>query len=140
MENRAAGVFILRVLLGIIFLMQGYGKVIGFGMAALYENAFQAYESTFLPTFLIKGVAYFTSYAELIGGAMLILGLGRKWALYMLGLVLLMVSYGHGLQQPIWDLSHVFPRAMMLVSLLFLPENWDKWQLDRFLMKKESPV
>jgi putative oxidoreductase len=136
MQNRAFAIFFLRALLGIIFLMQGFGKVFTWGVNNVYASAFQSMEATFLPKWLLWITAYFTSYVELIGGFLLIIGLFRKEALYALAAVLLIVSYGHGLEQAIWDLSHVFPRAILLAALLLLPQNWDEWHLDKVLRKK----
>ena len=132
--NRSAGTLVARVLLGLIFFMQGYGKLTKFGMDNLYRM-FEPYEAQ-LPTFLVKFAAYFTTYAELIGGGLLILGLFRNFSPYALGLVLLIVSFGHGLSEPIWDLSHVFPRAVLLIALLWVPKEWDQWHLDRLLNKR----
>lgn len=132
--NRHAGTFIARVLLGLIFMMQGYGKLTKFGMDNLYRM-FEPYEEQ-LPTFVVKFAAYYTTYVELIGGLLLVLGLLRNYALYALGLVLLIVSFGHGLSEPIWDLSHVFPRAVLLVALLWIPQEWDQWQLEKLINKR----
>lgn len=131
--NRTVAAFITRVLLGIIFLMQGYGKVFTFGMDNLYKG-FAPYEKQ-LPKFLVVFTAYYTTYVELIGGMLLVLGLLRNYALYALGSVLLIVSFGHGLSQPIWDLSHVFPRAVLLIALLVMPQEWDCWQLQKLLKR-----
>lgn len=130
-NTRPAGVFFARALLGIIFLMQGYGKVFTIGVPEVYEMFFKDFESTFLPKWLIVGTAYFSSYIELIAGFFLIIGLFRKYALFLLAIDLLVVSFGHGLMQPIWDLQHVIPRAILLSALLLFPDEWDKWNVDR---------
>lgn len=135
MLNKIVGLFIVRMLLGLIFLMQGYGKVFSWGMDNVYSGSFMVYESTFLPKFILYFAAYFTSYVELIGGFLLVIGLFRNFALYALGAVLLIVSFGHGLSTPIWDLSHVFFRAVFLTVLLLLPEEWDKWQFEKLIKK-----
>lgn len=127
--SRIAAVFFLRSLLGLIFFMQGYGKVITWGITEVYARYFQSFE-TVLPPFLLKFIVYYTSYVELIGGGLLLLGLKTRWALYALGSVLLIVSFGHGLESPIWDLQHVMYRAMLLVGVLLLPEAWDRWSVD----------
>jgi len=130
---RAAGIFFARTLLGIIFLMQGYGKIFTIGVVKLYGMFFKDFETTFLPKWLIWGTAYYTSYIEMIGGLLLVIGLFRKYALYLLGLDLLIVSFGHGLMEPIWDLQHVMPRALLLIVLLLVPQEWDRWNGDQFL-------
>lgn len=136
-DSRAAGLMFLRTLLGIIFFMQGFGKVVTFTVPKVYQMFFKEFENTFLPGWLIKGTAYYTSYIELIGGFLLIIGLFRKQVLYLLSLDLLVVSFGHGLREPIWDLQHVFPRAVLLATLFLLPGEWDIWNSDS-LRKKES--
>lgn len=133
---QTTGLFFIRVLLGIIFFMQGYGKVITLGVSKVYELFFKNFETTFLPKWLIVLTAYFTSYVELICGFLLIIGLYRKYAMYLLVINLLVVSFGHGLTEPIWDLSHVMPRAILLAAILLLPMQWDKWNLDSLLNRK----
>jgi uncharacterized membrane protein YphA (DoxX/SURF4 family) len=135
---RAAGIFFIRCLLGIIFLMQGYGKIFSFTVPKLYNMFFHDFEKTFLPKWLIWTTAYYTSYVEMIGGFLLIVGLFRKQALLLLAVDLLVVSFGHGLLEPIWDLSHVFPRAMLLITLFLAPLQWDRYHLDGLLVPGRS--
>jgi uncharacterized membrane protein YphA (DoxX/SURF4 family) len=130
---RHAGTFFIRTLLGIIFLMQGYGKVFTMGVPHVYERFFKVFEDGVLPKWLIVFTAYYTSYVELIGGFLLVTGLFRKFAMYLLALDLLIVSFGHGLMEPIWDLSHVIPRAILLSALFLLPTDWDEWNLDKLI-------
>jgi uncharacterized membrane protein YphA (DoxX/SURF4 family) len=136
-QQRAAGILFLRLLLGVIFFMQGYGKIFTIGVGKLYSMFFATYEAM-LPQWLIWSTAYYTSYIEFIGGALLILGLCRRRVLYLLALCLVIVSFGHGLTEPIWDLQHVFPRAVLLGALLLLPQEWDRWHADGLLTKKSG--
>ncbi|HEY4196837.1 MAG TPA: DoxX family protein [Mucilaginibacter sp.] len=128
--SRAAAILFIRALLGLIFLMQGYGKIFIFTVPKVYDMFFKVFEATWLPKWLIWATAYYTSYTELICGFLLIIGLFRKYALYFLGIDLLIVSYGHGLMEPIWDLQHVIPRAILLIALLIVPQEWDIWHAD----------
>lgn len=136
--NKAVATLTIRLLLGFIFLMQGYGKVFTYGMDMVYQGFFLETYKDLLPEFLIYGTAYFTSYAELICGLMLVVGLKRDYALYVLAAVLVIVTFGHGLAEPIWDLSHVMPRAILLVSLLLLPKDWDRFSVDRLLSRDSN--
>ena len=129
---RTFGMFFLRSLLGIIVLMQGWGKVFGWGLPKVYDMWFKDFEKTFLPKWVIWGTAYYTSYVELIAGLLLIVGLFKRIALYLLAVDLLIVSYGHGLLEPIWDLQHVIPRSILVGALLLLPDEWDKWRISSF--------
>jgi uncharacterized membrane protein YphA (DoxX/SURF4 family) len=135
---RAAALLFTRALLGIIFLMQGYGKVFTYTVPKVYSMFFNDFEKTLLPKWLIWGTAYYTSYVELICGFLLIIGLFRKYALYLLGVDLLVVSFGHGLIEPIWDLQHVMPRAILLIILLLAPGEWDKWNADSLISPKAA--
>ena len=128
--SRAAALLFARALLGIIFLMQGYGKIFTYTVPKVYGIFFKDFEKTFLPKWLIWGTAYYTSYVELICGFLLIVGLFRKYALTLLGIDLLVVSFGHGLLEPIWDLQHVIPRAALLIFIWVAPGDWDRWSLD----------
>src|SRR5262249_23373852 len=133
--SRAAGVLFVRLLLGIILFMQGFGKIFTFTVPKVYSMFFKDFEATWLPKWLIWVTAYYTSYIELIGGFLLLIGFLRKQALWLLAVDLLVVSYGHGLLEPIWDLSHVIPRAILLITLFLVPQDWDKWSVDRSLRR-----
>ena len=128
-----------RLLLGIIFFWQGFGKVFTIGVANLYDNGFTSYEETFLPVFLVKFTAYFTSYGELLFGFLILLGLFRKQSYYGLALILLIVSFGHGLQTPIWDLQHVFVRSVLLLFLMMTFKK-DRVALDVLIKRKLNNV
>jgi uncharacterized membrane protein YphA (DoxX/SURF4 family) len=128
-NSSAAGILFIRLLLGVIFLMQGYGKVFTIGVSKLYQMFFTGYENM-LPKWLLLSTAYYTSYIELLGGVLLILGLFKKQTLYLLAINLIIVSFGHGLKEPIWDLQHVFPRALLLTALFLLPQEWDRYNMD----------
>lgn len=132
--KQAAGLFLIRGVLGLIFMMQGFGKIFKWGVDNVYASAFASFEGI-LPKFLLWGTVYYTSFVELIAGALLLLGLMRYWAALSLVSVLLIVSFGHGLEQPIWDLQHVFPRTVLLAAFLLLPRDWDRWHLDGLLRK-----
>ena len=133
--NQHIGTLTLRLLLGFLFFFQGYGKVFKFGVDNVYANFFKATYENLLPDFLTYATAYYTSYVELIAGFMLIIGLKRDWALYALASVLVIVTLGHGLAEPIWDANHVLVRAVFLIPLLLLPQKWDKYSLDSLLAR-----
>jgi len=134
--NKIVAVTTIRLVLGFIFLMQGYGKVFKFGLDKVYNNFFLPTYQELLPTFLLQATAYYTSYVELLGGLLLVIGLFRDYALYALATVLVIVSFGHGLSEPIWDLSHVMYRLILLIALLLLPKVWDRFTLDRIVLNK----
>ena len=134
--NRSIAVLTIRLILGFIFLMQGFGKVFTWGVENVYNmDFFYPTYQDLLPEFIIKATAYYTSYIELIAGFLLVLGLKRDYALYALASVLIIVTFGHGLANPIWDLSHVIFRAIPLVALLILPKEYDRFSADYLINK-----
>lgn len=135
--NRNIGVLTMRLILGFIFFWQGYGKVFKFGIDNVYNNFFKKTYQDLLPDFIILATAYFTTFAELIAGFLLVIGLGRDWALYILAAVLVVVTFGHGMAEPIWDTSHVLVRALFLVPLLLLPKEWDVFSVDHLIRKNK---
>ncbi|MGG8497391.1 DoxX family membrane protein [Tenacibaculum sp. TC6] len=135
MLNQYIAVLTIRLLLGLIFFFQGFGKVVTFGLDAVYKNFFLKDFSDLLPEFLLYATAYYTSIVELIDGFLLIIGFKRDLALYALASVLVIVTFGHGLKTPIWDLSHVMFRGILLISLLLLPKELDKFSIDFFIKK-----
>jgi len=135
-RNRQIATLSIRLILGLIFFFQGFGKVFTFGMDAVYQNFFSSTYKEILPEFLTIATAYYTSYIELIAGFLLIIGLKRDYALYALASVLILVSLGHGLVDPIWDLSHLMYRTILLISLLLLPKQWDILSIDYLLKRK----
>ena len=134
--NRAIAVLTIRLILGLIFLMQGFGKVFTWGVEEVYRaDYFYGTFKDLLPDFIIYSTAYYTSYVELIGGLLVVIGLKRDYALYALASVLVIVTFGHGLADPIWDLSHVIFRLILLPAILIIPKEWDRFTLDNLILK-----
>jgi putative oxidoreductase len=118
-----------RLLLGVLFFSQGYDKVFRIGIPQVIETVAPAYRKLRMPGGIIRLSAYFTSWVELIGGLLLIAGLFKYGALYLLGADLLLVSLAFSLLNPVWDLHHVFYRFALLVFLLVYPAALDTVQL-----------
>ena len=137
--NRTMAVLTLRLVLGFVFLMQGYGKVFSIGVENVHNGFFAETYKDLLPTFITYATAYFTSYVELIGGLLLVIGLKRDLALYALGAVLVVVTFGHGLSSPVWNLSDVMFRLFPLAALLLLPKEWDRF-FYRWIAKEERGI
>ena len=57
MNNTTISLFFVRVLLGIIFLMQGFGKVFTYGVKNVYQQFFSSYME-FFPEFLVLILQY----------------------------------------------------------------------------------
>lgn len=132
-HHEAITVFIARIFLGLLFFFQGYDAL----FKVKVSNIIQAYEEDFsrrgIPRFLTAFGAWFTSIAEFVGGAFLILGLFHYFSLYLIGINLIIASIGFGIVSPMWDMRYVFPRLALLLFLLVLPPSWNVFSLDHLL-------
>ena len=77
-----------------------------------------------------------------VAGALLLLGLRVREALFALGGVLVIVTFGHLLHEPLFNFSgHVIPRLALLLFLLWCPRDDDRYSLDQLLRRREpTPV
>lgn len=132
-HHEMTAVLIARVFLGLLFFFQGYDAVFRIKV----RNVINAYADSFsgkgIPHFLTVAGAWFTSYAELIGGALLVLGFLQYPALWLLGTDLVIASIAFGIASPVWDLRFVFPRLALLLFLLCVPAGWNCFAIDELL-------
>lgn len=134
-NNESILVLILRVILGILFFMQGYDKVIKVKMTGVIQSFRYEFGNVKMPDFILVISAYYSSFIEFIGGAALILGLFTKYTLYFLGADLVLVVTAFSLINPVWDMKIVFPRIVLWSILMIGPESWNKIALDYFWFK-----
>jgi putative oxidoreductase len=90
-------------------------------------------EAHHIPEFMVWMIVLYTSFAEFIGGILLVTGLFSTIALAALGLDLILVVFAFTYLKPMWDMKHVFPRFILIVALLLLPDSHNNWSLDTLL-------
>jgi len=122
--------FFLRVILGILFFFQGYDKVFRLKISGVIDFFKEESRHRPIPQALLVSSAYLSSYIELVAGALLILGLFKTYAMYLLGLDLILVCGAFSILKPMWDMYLLFPRLLLLAILLYLPAEWDVLSLD----------
>lgn len=131
--NIVVAAFVTRAFLGILFVMQAYDKIFILKMPSVFSTVNKEYEKVHIPFWLTRTIIFFTSYVEFFAGILLVLGLYKYIALYALSLDLLIVAFSFSLIKPMWDMQHVFPRFILLITLLVIPPGWDQWALDYLL-------
>jgi putative oxidoreductase len=124
-----------RVFLGCLFFFQGYDAVFKVKIKNVVETFEDEFSKSRIPKSLIVFASWFTSYTELIGGALLILGLFQYAALCLLGINLLIAAIGFGINVPMWNTRHVFPRLILILFLLIVPQSWNVASLDTLFFK-----
>ena len=85
----------VRLILGLIFFMAGIFKVFELGPMGHAERFFLPYQDTFLPVWSLWVVGVSIPIVELLAGALLIIGWMVRWAAVSLGIVLVVVTFGH---------------------------------------------
>ncbi|MEM6645141.1 MAG: MauE/DoxX family redox-associated membrane protein [Bacteroidota bacterium] len=137
-SRRAWGLLFVRLVLGLIFARAGWFKVFEMGPMVHAEQLFLPYaETTFLPAWSLWTMGALIPVVELAAGVLLLGGWRVFEAGLALGAVLVVVTFGHLLTEPLYAFnSHVIPRLMLLAVLLLAPVGWDRFTLDRLLAQR----
>jgi uncharacterized membrane protein YphA (DoxX/SURF4 family) len=138
-SQRAWALLFARLVLGLIFFMAGVWKVFQLGPLEHARKYFLPFSDTFLPVWSLWLVGVTIPWVELIAGALVILGLRLREALIALGFVLAIVTFGHLLREPLYNLTgHVIPRLALLLFVLWCPREHDRFSVDYLLERRKS--
>lgn len=140
-SNRSWAIFFARQVLGLIFFMAGVYKVFRMGPLEHARKLFvEPYADSFLPTWSLWATGSVVPVVELLAGALLIIGLQVRAALIALGLVLILVTFGHLVKEPLFAFhSHVIPRLALLLFIFLLPREDDSLSLDVLVERRAKP-
>lgn len=137
--DRSWALLFTRLVLGLIFFMAGVWKVFQLGPLEHVRKFFLPFADTFLPVWSLWLVGVIIPFIEMIAGALVILGLRIRAALVSLGFVLAVVTFGHLLKEPLYEFhTHVIPRLALLLFILALPREDDKFSMDYLLSRRKS--
>lgn len=135
--DRGWALLFARLVLGLIFFMAGVFKVFELGPFEHARKYFLPYADTFLPVWSLWASGVVIPFVELIAGALVMLGLRIREALVALGFVLVIVTFGHLLKEPLYEFhTHVIPRLALLLFILLLPREDDRFSIDHLLMRR----
>ncbi len=135
--NRAFALLFARGVLGFIFFMAGVYKVFELGPVGHTERFFLPYRDTFLPVWSLWATGCSIPFVELVAGALLLVGFRIREALVSLGVVLVIVTFGHLLKDPLYPFhEHVIPRLALLLFVLVMPPEADRFSVDHVLRVK----
>lgn len=130
----------LRWILGLLFLMAGYWKVFVLTPASHAQEYFvEGFSDTWIPTWLLQILGYSIPFLELVAGLLICIGFKTREALIAVGLLLVITTYGHALQQPLFDIDgHTFTRLALVVFLLLSPAGTDRYSIDQWLLSRKD--
>lgn len=138
--NKGLARFVARQILGLIFFMAGYWKCFDLTPIGHADKFFiESFADTWIPTWLLWATGVSIPVIELVAGALLILGLFQRFTLLVLGAILIIVTYGHLLLDPLFSpIHHVFPRVILLIIVFVLPADEDRWAVDTLRNKYDK--
>src|SRR5256884_8529869 len=137
--NGSWALLFARLVLGLIFFMAGVWKVFQLGPLQHARKYFLPFADTFLPVWSLWATGVVIPFVELIGGALVILGLRTREALIALGFVLAIVTFGHLLKEPLYEFhTHVIPRLALLLFVFMLPREDNRFSVDQLIAKKKA--
>lgn len=132
LDVRAWAIAFARVVLGLIFGMAGYWKCFVLTPPGHVRRFFLPYADTWIPIWLLWTVGLVIPVVELVAGWLLVAGVRVRESLIALGIVLVTVTYGHLLKEPLYSFTgHVIPRLALLVFVALLSEE-DRFSIDRW--------
>jgi len=126
---------LVRLFAGVLFLFQGYDKLFKIKPSGVIDSFMADASERHIPKSAVSLITYYTSLTEFIGGLLLIFGLLTNYVLFALGLDLFLVVIAFSFLEPMWDMKHVFPRLVLVVALLLMPEHYHFFSLDHFINK-----
>ncbi len=132
--------FIVRWILGLLFLMAGFWKVFVLTPAGHAQQFFvEGFSDSWIPTWLLHLFGYSIPFLELVAGLLICIGFRTRAALIAVGLLLILTTYGHSLQQPLFDIDgHTFTRLVLIVFLLLAPVGNDRYSIDHLLLARKG--
>ncbi len=138
-SNVGIATFIVRWILGILFLVAGWWKVFTLTPAEHTRIFFiEGFAESWIPEWLLTLLGTGIPFFELAAGFLLCFGLRIREALAGLGLLLIVTTYGHALQEHLFNpAGHTFTRLAMIIFLLMAPMGEDKLTVDYWLKHRK---
>lgn len=125
--------FLIRIFAGVLFIFQGYDKLFRIKMNAVINTFMNDASRYRVPRPAVAVISWFSSITEFFGGLFLITGFFTTYSLYALGIDLVLVAFAFSFVEPMWNMKHVFPRFVLVITLLLLPVSNRCLSLDKAL-------
>jgi putative oxidoreductase len=120
-KNSAWGPLLLRLMVGIIFIVHGYAKLTSIGLTAVFFG----YAGIPLP----NAMAWLVGIVELLGGIALVLGAFTKHAAVLLSIVMIVAIITYHYPKGFGSME--YPLALLFANLALLftgPGKWALWK------------
>ena len=136
---RTWGIACARVVLGLLMGMRGWDKVFNMTPAVHASRFFTGpYADSWIPQWLLWITGLTIPFVELTTGWLLVIGWRTNEALVALGLLLMLVTYGHMLANPMFNDVFIFTRLVLLVIVAVVPRSSDRLSVDYWLKQRRG--
>lgn len=130
LNTNEIGTFLLRIILGIVFLANGVSKFQG-GI----ENTVGWFESIGIPGFLAYGVGAI----EVLGGIALILGIGTRIVSILFGLIMIGAIFTVKLPAGFLN-GYVYDLVLLVIAIHLLLNGSKLYSLGQLLFRRNEKV
>ena len=139
-EGWTIATFVVRWILGLLFLMAGWWKVFDLTAVEHARRFFvEGFAEHWIPAWFLWALGVTIPYVELGAGVLLCVGFRVRTTLAVLGVLLIVTTYGHALQQPLFNIDgHTFTRLALIVFLLLAPVGADRFTLQAWLARRQN--
>jgi uncharacterized membrane protein YphA (DoxX/SURF4 family) len=139
--RHAWAILFVRLILGLIFFMAGVYKVFPLTPAGHAQKWLLPFRDPFLTTWSLWAVGPAIPFVELIAGALLLIGWRVYESLIALGAVLVIVTFGRLLHEPLYPFHELMiPRLALLFFILVMTRESDHFSLDQVLSRRRPAI
>ena len=133
--DRALGVLILRMTLGLNILLHGVTRTITGSLAGFVGNTVKTFQNSPLPEWQVRAFATIIPFCELAIGIMLLLGLATRWTLIAGSLLMAGLIFGTALRSD-WNLLELQMFYCLLYFILFMCQRYDVYSVKTLTGRK----
>lgn len=109
----------LRLSIGVLFFVAGLGKLLGGLQHFAVDYIVHQFSDTWIPNIFLYPFGYLLPFVELIGGFFLIVGLFTRRTLVVMGVVLLLLEFGKGVQRDPGTVAQIANYILILCAALW---------------------
>lgn len=133
----AAAALLLRLSLGMLFLIAALNKFLSEGGAAgVSQTIVDSFKDTYLPAFAVVPYSYVLPYVELALGLGLIVGVFTRHLLFACGLLLISLALGMAVKQEFATVTQNLNYVFMTAVGLWFSARDNRYSLDYYLGRK----
>lgn len=124
----------LRIVLGVNFFNHGFTRMSN--IPGFAQSMVDMFQNTFVPEVLVRVPAMLVPIVELIGGALVTLGLATQAALVTLFGLMIVLMYGVTLIQN-WDAAGSQLIYCLVLFILIAGNSFNTFSLDRLISRRQ---